>query len=117
MVWRVVVDARASDSGIIRTLDVPVYLTKLEKDTLWCLDREAKTRKIKIDATEALFKLALQNHNYSEVMRMVHHSRLCGQAIIAYLQQKGYPEVRVLFFLFSRADISLVGRITLRPRP
>jgi hypothetical protein len=27
-------------------------------------------------------------------MRMVRNSRLCGQAIIAYLQQKGFPEVR-----------------------
>jgi hypothetical protein len=25
---------------------------------------------------------------------MVRHSRLCGQAIIAYLQRKGFPEVR-----------------------
>jgi coatomer protein complex subunit alpha (xenin) len=30
-------------------------------------------------------------------MRMVHHSRLCGQAIIAYLQQKGFPEVALHF--------------------
>ena len=28
---------------------------------------------------------------------MIRHSRLCGQAIIAYLQQKGYPEVALHF--------------------
>jgi coatomer subunit alpha len=41
-----------------------------------------------IDNTEALFKLALEDKRYGEVMHMVRHSRLCGQAIIAYLQQK-----------------------------
>jgi len=85
------------DSGIIRTLDVPVYITKVDKENLYCLDRECKTRKVKIEITEALFKLALQNHQYGDVMRMVHHSRLCGQAIISYLQQKGYPEVALHF--------------------
>lgn len=32
-----------------------------------------------------------------QVMRMVKHSRLCGQAIISYLQQKGFPEVALHF--------------------
>ena len=71
-----------------------MYVTKVDKDTLLCLDRECKTRKMKIDNTEAIFKMALDNKQYADVMRMVHHSRLCGQAIIAYLQQKGFPEVR-----------------------
>ena len=82
------------DSGIIRTLDVPVYVTKVDKDNLFCLDRECKTRKMKVESTEAVFKMALENKQYADVMRMVHHSRLCGQAIIAYLQQKGFPEVK-----------------------
>ena len=30
-------------------------------------------------------------------MRMVKNSRLCGQAIISYLQDKGYPEVALNF--------------------
>jgi coatomer protein complex subunit alpha (xenin) len=85
------------DFGIIRTLDVPVYITKVEGDNLYCLDRECKTRKMKIENTEAVFKMALANKQYSDVMRMVHHSRLCGQSIIAYLQQKGFPEVALHF--------------------
>eukprot|EP01034_Spumella_vulgaris_P022091 gene22091-28190_t len=54
-------------------------------------------RNLEIDITEALFKLALERKDYSEVMRMVKHSRLCGQAIISYLQEKGYPEVALHF--------------------
>ena len=38
---------------------------------LYCLDREGKMRTLDIDTTEALFKLALERKDYSEVMRMV----------------------------------------------
>ena len=85
------------DVGIIRTLDAPVYVTKAHNKQLFCLDRECKTRSLSIDNTEAIFKLALADKNFGEVMRMVRHSRLCGQAIIAYLQRKGFPEVALHF--------------------
>ncbi|GMF15276.1 unnamed protein product [Phytophthora lilii] len=85
------------DAGIIRTLDVPVYLTHLEGSKLYCLDREAKMRTMAVDLTECEFKIALNKKNYTEVMRMVRHSRLCGQAIISYLTKKGYPEVALHF--------------------
>jgi coatomer protein complex subunit alpha (xenin) len=85
------------DCGIIRTLDVPVYLTHLEGSKLYCLDRESKMRTMAVDLTECEFKIALSKKNYTEVMRMVRHSRLCGQAIISYLTKKGYPEVALHF--------------------
>ncbi|KAJ1426745.1 vesicle coat complex COPI, alpha subunit [Ochromonadaceae sp. CCMP2298] len=85
------------DRGIIRGLESPVYVTKVQGNSLFCLDREGKMRVMEIDTTEALFKLALERRDYPEVMRMVRHSRLCGQAIISYLQEKGYPEVALHF--------------------
>ena len=85
------------DRGIIRGLEAPVYVTKVQGTSLFCLDREGKMRTMEIDSTEALFKLALERRDYAEVMRMVKHSRLCGQAIISYLQEKGYPEVALHF--------------------
>ena len=85
------------DTGIIRTLDAPVYVTKVHKKQLFCIDREGKPRVLAIDTTEALFKVALENKKYGQVMEMVRHSRLCGQAIIAYLQQKDFPEVALHF--------------------
>jgi coatomer protein complex subunit alpha (xenin) len=85
------------DTGIIRTLDVPVYITRVASNQLFCLDRECKTRVISIDTTEAAFKLALEDKNYPEVMHMVRNSRLCGKAIIGYLQDKGFPEVALHF--------------------
>eukprot|EP00804_Cyclotella_cryptica_P003608 CCRYP_002235-RC/>CCRYP_002235-RC protein AED:0.03 eAED:0.03 QI:142/1/1/1/1/0.75/4/913/1037 len=85
------------DTGTIRTLDNPIYATRVVKDQLFCLDREARSRVLSIDTTEARFKLALANKKYGQVMHLVRHSRLCGRAIVAYLQSKGFPEVALHF--------------------
>ena len=44
--WRV---GCCSDTGIVRTLDVPVYATECNDTTLHCLDRDGKTLTIMID--------------------------------------------------------------------
>jgi len=85
------------DHGIIRTLDLPVYLTRIKGAQVFCLDRECKPRILNIDPTEYKFKLALINRKYEEVLHMVRNAKLVGQSIIAYLQQKGYPEVALHF--------------------
>merc|ERR1719500_1811722 len=85
------------DHGIIRTLDLPVYLTRIKGAQVFCLDRECKPRILNIDPTEFRFKLALINRKYEEVLHMVRNAKLVGQSIIAYLQQKGYPEVALHF--------------------
>lgn len=85
------------DTGTIRTLDNQVYAQSVVNDQLFCLDREARARILEIDATEARFKLALSKKKYGQVMHMVKHSRLCGRAIVAYLQSKGFPEVALHF--------------------
>lgn len=87
----------SGDTGTIRTLENPLYAQRVVKDQLYCLDREARARVIQIDTTEARFKLALANKRYGQVMHMVRHSRLCGRAIVAYLQSKGFPEVALHF--------------------
>mmetsp|Transcript_13228 Transcript_13228/g.16098 ORF Transcript_13228/g.16098 Transcript_13228/m.16098 type:complete len:1300 (-) Transcript_13228:148-4047(-) len=85
------------DTGTIRTLDHPIYAQMVMKDQLFCLDREARARIVSIDTTEAKFKLALTKKKYGQVMHMVKHSRLCGRAIVAYLQSEGFPEVALHF--------------------
>lgn len=87
----------SGDTGTIRTLDNPLYAMRVVKDQLFCLDREARARVISVDTTEAQFKLSLANKRYGQVMKMVRHSRLCGRAIVAYLQSKGFPEVALHF--------------------
>uniref|UniRef100_U5EW24 Coatomer subunit alpha n=1 Tax=Corethrella appendiculata TaxID=1370023 RepID=U5EW24_9DIPT len=85
------------DHGIIRTLDLPIYITRVKNNQVFCLDRECRSRVLNIDSTEYKFKLALINRKYEEVLHMVRNARLVGQSIIAYLQQKGYPEVALHF--------------------
>ncbi|KAK3720320.1 hypothetical protein QZH41_020401 [Actinostola sp. cb2023] len=80
------------DHGIIRTLDLPIYITRVKGSSVYCLDRECKTRVLGIDPTEFKFKLALINRKYDEVLHMVRNAKLVGQSIISYLQKKGYPE-------------------------
>jgi len=86
-----------SDNGIIRTLDQPIYLTRIKGKNVYCLDRDGKTRAIAIDPTEYRFKQALTKHNYDEVLQIIRNSNLVGQSIIAYLQKKGFPEIALHF--------------------
>lgn len=95
------------DSGIIKTLDVPVYMTKIYGSTIFCLDRDGKNRPIIIDSTEYIFKLSLLRKRYDQVMSMIKNSELCGQAMIAYLQQKGFPQVALYFVKDERTRFNL----------
>ncbi|XP_053619485.1 coatomer subunit alpha [Plodia interpunctella] len=99
------------DYGIIRTLDVPVYAVKvLASETaarVVCLDRECRPKVLNIDPTEYRFKLALVTRQYDQVLHMVRTAKLVGQSIIAYLQDKGYPEVALHFVKDPRTRLSL----------
>ncbi|KAH0556550.1 hypothetical protein KQX54_000837 [Cotesia glomerata] len=87
----------SGDHGIIRTLDLPIYVTRVKGKQVYCLHRECRSRILRIDPTEHKFKLALINRKYKEVLQMVKTANLVGQSIIVYLQQKGYPEVALHF--------------------
>ncbi|RWR81791.1 coatomer subunit alpha-1 [Cinnamomum micranthum f. kanehirae] len=95
------------DSGIIRTLDVPIYITKVSGNTIFCLDRDGKNCAVTIDATEYIFKLSLIKRRFDHVMSMIRSSQLCGQAMIAYLQQKGFPEVALHFVKDEKTRFNL----------
>ena len=95
------------DSGIIKTLEVPIYITKISGNTIFCLDRDGKSRTIVIDATEYVFKLSLMRKRYDHVMNMIRSSQLVGQAVIAYLQQKGFPEVALHFVKDEKTRFNL----------
>jgi coatomer protein complex subunit alpha (xenin) len=56
------------DNGIIRTLDLPIYLTKIKNSTIYCLDRDIRPLALNIDPTEYMFKLAIVNKRYDEVL-------------------------------------------------
>ena len=63
------------DHGIIRTLDLPIYITRIKGNSVYCLDRESRPRVLTIDPTEFKFKLALVNRKYEEVRNIKIHLR------------------------------------------
>lgn len=95
------------DCGVIRTLDLPIYLTRIKGSSVYCLDRECRPRVLNIDSTEYRFKLAIINHRHDEVLNMVRNANLIGQSIIGYLQRKGYPEVALHFVKDQRTRFIL----------
>ncbi|KAK8490280.1 hypothetical protein V6N11_048206 [Hibiscus sabdariffa] len=95
------------DCGIIQTLEVPVYMTKVSGNNIFCLDRDGKIKTIVIDGTEYIFKLCLLRKRYDQVMSMIRNSQLCGEAVIAYLQQKGFPEVALHFVKDEKTRFNL----------
>jgi hypothetical protein len=58
------------DHGIIRTLDLPVYLTRIKGSQVFCLDRDCKPRILNIDPTEFRFKLALVNRSARFILKL-----------------------------------------------
>ncbi|KAI1280548.1 Coatomer subunit alpha [Halotydeus destructor] len=97
----------SGDYGIIRTLDLPIYISRIKDTAIYCLDRECRPKVLTVDPTEYRFKLALINRKYDEVLRMVRSSNLVGQSIIAYLQKKGYPEVALHFVKDDKTRFAL----------
>lgn len=95
------------DNGIIRTLDTPVYITRVVGNVVYALDREGKNKQIQVDVTEYMFKLALMEKRYDQVIAMIKSSQLCGQSIISYLQLKGFPEVALHFVQDERTRFNL----------
>lgn len=86
---------------------MPIYITRVRGKEVFCLDRECRPRVLAIDGTEFRFKLALLHHRLDEVLHLVRNARLVGQAIIAYLERKGYPEVALHFVKDERTRFGL----------
>lgn len=74
-----------SDHGIIRTLDLPIYVTRVRGNSVYCLDRECRPRVLTIDPTEYRFKLALVNRKYDEVGLYFCECRFCFDPFLASL--------------------------------
>ncbi|KAJ3302375.1 hypothetical protein HDV03_005016 [Kappamyces sp. JEL0829] len=85
------------DTGIIKTIEEPVYVVRVKNNIIHVLTRQGKMAAVSFDPTEYRFKLALINRNYDEVFHLIKTSNLMGQSIIGYLQKKGYPEIALQF--------------------
>jgi coatomer protein complex subunit alpha (xenin) len=50
------------DSGIIRTLDVPLYITRVSGNTIHALDRDGKAHAVQVRLPPVLFGYAAAYH-------------------------------------------------------
>ncbi|KAK6009925.1 WD domain, G-beta repeat protein, partial [Ostertagia ostertagi] len=98
----------AGDCGIVRTLDLPLYVLAVRGNILYCLNREATPVEVPIDPTEYRFKLALINRRIDEVLNMVKSSTLLANRFNQlYLEKKGYPEIALHFVKDERTRFGL----------
>jgi len=85
------------DSGIIHSLQNPIYIVWVHKQHMYYVDREQQVHKQRLNCTEYLFKLALHQRKFNDVKMWITNGRICGNVVIGYLKQKGYPEVALHF--------------------
>eukprot|EP00298_Acanthocystis_sp_HF-20_P017279 c21715_g1_i3.p1 GENE.c21715_g1_i3~~c21715_g1_i3.p1 ORF type:complete len:1077 (-),score=472.35 c21715_g1_i3:10-3240(-) len=95
------------DHGIIRTLEIPLYITKVHGDVIQCLDRDGQNKSIFVDSAEFAFKASLHKRDFAAVKQIIQASRISGNAIIGYLQKKGFPEVALHFVKDERTRFNL----------
>ena len=81
----------------MRMLDVSIYVMKIQNRSIFCLDRDARSRMLQVDLTEYKVKVASVNRKCDEVLFLLRNAKLVGQSIIVNLQKKGYPEVALHF--------------------
>ena len=89
------------DSGTVCSIEVPLYLIsfhqKNSKKTILSVDRSGKLIRTEVSSVEYRFKLALHNKRFSEVKEILEGGGLAGNAIIKYLQDRGFPEIALYF--------------------
>jgi coatomer protein complex subunit alpha (xenin) len=95
------------DSGIIHSLQTPIYIVRVHKQMMYYIDRELNVQKQRLNCTEYLFKLALHNRKFNDVKTWIAHGRLCGNAVIGYLKNKGFPEVALHFVTDNQTRFNL----------
>lgn len=85
------------DNGIIHSLQSPIYIVRVHKQFMYYIDREQTVQKQRLNCTEYLFKLSLHYRKFNDVKMWIQNGKLCGNAVIGYLKQKGFPEVALQF--------------------
>eukprot|EP00771_Trimastix_marina_P001265 gnl/Trimastix_PCT/2323.p1 GENE.gnl/Trimastix_PCT/2323~~gnl/Trimastix_PCT/2323.p1 ORF type:complete len:1240 (+),score=493.38 gnl/Trimastix_PCT/2323:133-3852(+) len=81
-------------TGLIRSLQTPVYLAKATGPVLLVLTPRGQVEAQPIEPFEYQFKHALLNQQFDQVKRMMRTAdRACGQSIVDYLRKNGFPEI------------------------
>ena len=95
------------DRGTIKSLSEPVYIFRIIKDQMLVLTRQGTTKKIKLNLSEPLFKMALSRRRYRDVLAIIKTSHMDRKSIIAYIRKKGFPEIALHFVKNKRVCFDL----------
>ncbi len=87
----------SGETGIICTIENPLYLVRIRGDIVQALDRQASLVTLHIDPAEYIFKLALLEQDLPRVMSIIENHALVGQSVISYLRQHGYAAIALQF--------------------
>ncbi|KAJ5075405.1 coatomer subunit alpha [Anaeramoeba ignava] len=98
---------KSGDTGIIRTLEKPVYLTTIKENSVFALNRKHDIEPLGMDSTEFRFKLAINEQRFDEVVSILKSSKIFGQSIVSYLREKGYPDIALNFVENERLRFEL----------
>lgn len=100
-----------ADNGIVCSMEVPMYLISLQyknnRKTILAVDRSGKLVKMEITSIEYRFKLALHTKRYNEVKEILENGGLTGNAIVKYLQDRGFPEIALYFVEDEKTKFNL----------
>ena len=95
------------DTGIVRSLSVPVYPVSVQNGKLQALSRTGLLVFLRLNSTEYKFKLALARSDYASVLTVIRSGELAGAAVISYLKHAGFPEVALHFAKDQRMRLAL----------
>ncbi len=102
-----IIASTRGDTGIVRSLSVPVYPVSVQNGKLQALSRGGLLVFLRLNSTEYKFKLALARNDYASVLSVIRSGDLAGAAVISYLKQAGFPEVALHFAKDQRMRLAL----------
>ncbi|KAK1937599.1 WD domain, G-beta repeat domain containing protein [Babesia divergens] len=103
------------DSGVLRSLDEPIYMIRIRDNFLYYMQRNHRCYRMSIISDEFSFKMALYQNNMATATRLIESGKIRGNTMVAYLVEKGYPLLArmIITDIRMRFDIALsFGNIT-----
>jgi len=83
------------ENRLIKTLECHVYILRISRNKIFCLDKNDQITVIPFDVVEYNFNIVLLNQTYDNVIKIGRNSNLCGLTFSKKVQNKGFPELAI----------------------
>ncbi|GBE60895.1 coatomer subunit alpha [Babesia ovata] len=97
------------DSGVMRSIDKPIYIVRIKDNALYVMQRNHKCYKMDIVSNEFFFKMALYHNKVETAKKLIETGKIHGYAMVSYLIEKGHPSLARMIILDPqmRFDLAL----------